>query len=270
MAASAASVNAGAVLRPIGSRISSDALLAVPLDDPAEGWASAARMATLAARDARPLIALESQLGAASEPWTAQRDLLASGAEVADFVVEVDDARRAALRFGNDAQGKRPDADTTFAATYRIGNGSAGNVGAMALAHVVSTDSAAFVSIANPLPAFGGTEPEDVEAARRDAPQAFRTQERAVTADDYARAAERRSEDQRAAAIDDRRVAAQQAHEQRALTQREDRLGTVAHLDKLDRVGAADRAQHVQAAQVAAVLLVHVSCSTARRATRDA
>ena len=185
---------------PLAFGFDLEALLAVPLDDPAEGWASAARLATLAARDARPLISLESQLGATTQPWRAQRDLLASGAEAADFVVEVDDAQRAALRFGNDAQGKRPDADTTFAATYRIGNGSAGNVGAMALAHVVSTDSAAFVAIANPLPAFGGTEPEDVEAARRDAPQAFRTQERAVTADDYARAAERRSEVQRAAA----------------------------------------------------------------------
>jgi predicted phage baseplate assembly protein len=70
----------------------------------------------------------------------------------------------------------------------------------MALAHVVSTDAAAFVSIANPVPAFGGTEPEDVEAARRDAPQAFRTQQRAVTAADYAEVAERRAEVQRAAA----------------------------------------------------------------------
>ena len=34
----------------------------------------------------------------------------------------------------------------------------------------------------NPMPAAGGVEPEDIEAARRDAPQAFRTQERAVTA----------------------------------------------------------------------------------------
>ena len=47
---------------------------------------------------------------------------------------------------------------------------------------------------------FGGTDFEDVEAARRDAPQAFRTQERAVTAADYAAAAERRADVQRAAA----------------------------------------------------------------------
>jgi hypothetical protein len=176
------------------------AMLAVTIDDDDEGWASAARFATLAARDAVPRVSLESLLAADSNSWTAQRDLLGSAAEATDFVVEVDDARRAHLRFGNDAPGKRPDESTTFVPTYRIGNGSAGNVGAMALAHVVSTDSAAFIALANPLPAFGGTEPEDVEAARRDAPQAFRTQERAVTAADYAAVAERRSEVQRAAA----------------------------------------------------------------------
>jgi predicted phage baseplate assembly protein len=50
------------------------------------------------------------------------------------------------------------------------------------------------------LPAAGGVDPEDIESVRRDAPQAFRTQERAVTAADYAAAAERRADVQRAAA----------------------------------------------------------------------
>jgi predicted phage baseplate assembly protein len=54
--------------------------------------------------------------------------------------------------------------------------------------------------VTNPLPAAGGVDPEDIEAARRDAPQAFRRQERAVTEADYADAAERRPEVQRAAA----------------------------------------------------------------------
>ncbi len=175
------------------------ALLAPPPSDE-DGFTPAARLAQLAARDARPLIALESELGIDTDDWIAQRDLVGSGADATDFVVEIDDQRRARLRFGDDAHGQRPDEDTTFVARYRIGNGTAGNLGAGALAHVVSTDSAAFVAIANPLPAFGGTEAEDVEAARRDAPQAFRTQQRAVTADDYARAAEQRSEVQRAAA----------------------------------------------------------------------
>jgi predicted phage baseplate assembly protein len=54
--------------------------------------------------------------------------------------------------------------------------------------------------VANPLPAAGGTEPEPAAAIRRDAPQAFLVQQRAVTADDYARRAERSPAVQRAAA----------------------------------------------------------------------
>ena len=51
----------------------------------------------------------------------------------------------------------------------------------------------------NPLPATGGVDPESVEEVRRFAPVAFRTQERAVTAEDYARMAERHEHVQRAA-----------------------------------------------------------------------
>lgn len=169
-------------------------------DDESGAWHPAARFATLAAADARPDVTLRSQLGSDQRDWSARADLLASGADDTHFVVETDDDRHAHLRFGDDRHGLRPDTGTAFTARYRVGNGSAGNVGAMAIAHVVSTDTGAFVALANPLPARGGCEPEDVEAARRDAPQAFRTQQRAVTAADYAAAAERRAEVQRAAA----------------------------------------------------------------------
>ncbi|MBX3636424.1 MAG: putative baseplate assembly protein [Rubrivivax sp.] len=169
-------------------------------DDAAEDWYPAARFTSLAAAEARPDITLHSVLGTDQRDWSARADVLASRADDTHFVVETDDQRLAHLRFGDDRHGLRPDAGTAFTARYRIGNGSAGNVGAMAIAHVVSTDTGAFVALANPLPAFGGTEAEDVDAARRDAPQAFRTQQRAVTAADYAAAAERRAEVQRAAA----------------------------------------------------------------------
>ncbi|MDE2453417.1 MAG: putative baseplate assembly protein, partial [Burkholderiales bacterium] len=174
--------------------------LALPLDEDRETWHAASRFAALAPADARPDIALSSTLGSQVRGWSAQLDLLAGGPDSADFVVEIDDRRATALRFGDDVNGLRPDEGTAFSATYRIGNGSAGNVGALAIAHLVSPVAGSFVAVANPLPAFGGSEPEDVDAARRDAPQAFRVQERAVTADDYARRAEQRHEVQRAAA----------------------------------------------------------------------
>ncbi len=125
---------------------------------------------------------------------------MASAAGATDFVVEVENSGRARLRFGDDDHGKRPDPGTAFVADYRYGNGAAGNVGQEAIAHVVSATNGVFTTVRNPMAAAGGVEPEDIEVVRRDAPQAFRTQERAVTEADYAAAAERRPDVQRAAA----------------------------------------------------------------------
>lgn len=132
--------------------------------------------------------------------WRPQHDLLASSATDSHFVAETENDGLVRLRFGDDLRhGQRPRAGTQFSARYRVGNGAQGNVGAATIAHVVSDQAGVFDRITNPMPAAGGIEPEDVEAARRDAPEAFRRQERAVTAADYAAAAERRAEVQRAA-----------------------------------------------------------------------
>jgi hypothetical protein len=58
-------------------------------------------------------------------------------------------------------------------------------VGADAIAYVV-TEDADVRGARNPLPAWGGTEPESIERVRQNAPSAFRVQERAVTPEDYA------------------------------------------------------------------------------------
>jgi predicted phage baseplate assembly protein len=93
----------------------------------------------------------------------------------------------------------RPAGGTAFSATYRVGNGASGNVGPDSLAHVV-TDQSGIVGVANPLPAAGGVEPESAEHARQSAPAAFRTQQRAVTLDDYGEVAGRHADVQKAAA----------------------------------------------------------------------
>jgi predicted phage baseplate assembly protein len=138
--------------------------------------------------------------GTVTSHWVVQRDLLASDRTATHFVAEAENDGTTRLRFGDGSHGRRPLAVTEFLATYRRGNGSNGNVGADAIFHIVSNASGVFDEVRNPMPAAGGVDAEDVEAARRDAPQAFRTQERAVTAADYAAAAERRSDVQRAAA----------------------------------------------------------------------
>jgi hypothetical protein len=119
--------------------------------------------------------------------WTAVRDLLSSRPGDRSFVVEMENDQRATLRFGDDTHGQRPNEGTAFTASYRVGNGTQGNVGAEALYHVIAAPAAAsaIAAIRNPLPAWGGTEPESTEDVRQRAPAAFRTQERAVTPEDY-------------------------------------------------------------------------------------
>jgi Baseplate J-like protein len=175
-------------------------LLAPPADGPQDFW-SVAALRALEARQAEPqILRLESDLEGQLDDWFVQRDLLGSGGQIRDFTVEVRDDGRAQLRFGDGRHGRIPDERTRFEATYRWGNGVVGNVGAEAITHAVLAPALAIEKITNPLPAFGGVDAEDIEAVRRDAPQAFRTQQRAVTAADYAAASERRSDVQRAAA----------------------------------------------------------------------
>ncbi|MDQ5837271.1 MAG: putative baseplate assembly protein, partial [Acidobacteriota bacterium] len=131
--------------------------------------------------------------------WLPRRDLLSSDAFAEEFVAEVDEDGRATLRFGDDQYGLRPTPGVEFTATYRVGNGARGNVGAESLAHVI-TDDTRVTSVRNPMPAHGGTEPETIEHVRRVAPSAFRVQERAVTPEDYAEVAGRHREVQRAVA----------------------------------------------------------------------
>ncbi len=146
-------------------------------------------------RQALPRVTLSDP----EETWTAVRDLLGSDRFAADFVVEVETDGTASLRFGNDVLGRSPTAAAPLAASYRVGNGAAGNVGAGAISRVVF-DLPGIEAVRNPLPAAGGTDPESLEEVRQYAPQAFRVQERAVTADDYAAVAERHPEVQKAAA----------------------------------------------------------------------
>lgn len=143
------------------------------------------------------------------EPWRPKRDLLNSDPSAQEFVLEVDTDGTAFLRFGDDQFGSRPASDTTFRATYRVGNGVRGNIGAGALWHLVSADpdivtdlqTPAIEEVSNPLPAQGGVEPESIEQVRQNAPSALRTQERAVTPEDYAAVTQRCELDvQRAAA----------------------------------------------------------------------
>jgi hypothetical protein len=130
-------------------------------------------------------------------PWTPLRDLLEAGPFDPNFVVETEDDGSATLRFGDGTLGATPTSD--FTAAYRVGNGNAGHVGAEAISHVAA-DLTDVLTVRNPMPSQGGIDPEPSSQVRLYAPQAFRTQQRAVTEQDYADAAGRHPQVEKAEA----------------------------------------------------------------------
>ncbi|MFD8781058.1 putative baseplate assembly protein [Kitasatospora sp. NPDC059599] len=139
---------------------------------------------------------------AGGQEWTPRRDLLADGPRDRHFVGEPEDDGRLALRFGDGRHGQPPRPGAELRVAYRIGNGTAGNVGAEAINHLVVCQDQpphprgpstvvppqdALLRVRNPMPASGGTDPEPLDQVRQSAPLALsRTRLRAVTAADYA------------------------------------------------------------------------------------
>ena len=95
----------------------------------------------------------------------------------------------ARLRFGDGVHGRPAPVGGRLRATYRVGNGSAGNIGRDTLAALAPTDRGAVgdavIGVGNPLAAGGGVDPEPIEQARLFAPVAFQDQQRAVVEADF-------------------------------------------------------------------------------------
>jgi hypothetical protein len=166
----------------------------ITFSTPYDGAAAAANSLTQDPRAAAPQVTLFDD---DSNVWKPLPDLLETGPFSRNFIVETEDDGTARLRFGDGLLGEAPTA--ALFANYRTGNGSAGHVGAEAIAHVV-TDLPGIKSVRNPLPSQGGIDPEPAEQVRLYAPHAFRTQERAVTEADYAAVAGRHPEVEKAEA----------------------------------------------------------------------
>lgn len=124
------------------------------------------------------------------QSWAVERDLIESGASDLAFVVETDNDGYGHLRFGDGVCGAQPQAGMLFRAGYRVGNGTAGNVGAETITYIVFRNeklSGVNLIPRNPMAAAGGADPEPIEDVKHYAPYAFRSQlERAITAADYA------------------------------------------------------------------------------------
>jgi hypothetical protein len=122
------------------------------------------------------------------------------------FVAEVTNDGRPSLRFGDDTNGRAPVDGSFVEASFRVGVGRAGNVGAETLRHILLAFPTAIpiplppewppavpiTALRNPLPASGGRDQETISQVKVNAPVAFRSpQLRAVTEADYAQVAMR-------------------------------------------------------------------------------
>jgi hypothetical protein len=174
----------------------------LPADNAVKGtFVSAAHLLQQDVRKADPEIQLASS---PAENWSATYDLIQSEPSDANFVVEIDNDGYANLRFGDGDLGLQPAAGMSFTATYRVGNATAGNVGAESITRLVLKSeriSGVSLSLRNPLPASGGTDPEPIAETKLYAPFLFKKRlERAIIAADYAQLAEQNPRVQSAAA----------------------------------------------------------------------
>lgn len=177
-----------------------------PTDPCLHDEVSAADLIRQDPRKGVPQITLMSRVpgDAADLFWFPRYDLLSSLPGDLHYVAEIDNRRRAHLRFSDGEMGRAPIAHELFRARYRIGNGIAGNVGAEAISHIVLKNNLSGIQLRprNPISASGGVEPEETDRVRLFAPYAFRTElQRAITAEDYAELAQRHPRVQKAMAV---------------------------------------------------------------------
>ncbi len=172
--------------------------------DPGLAGPAAAAVEQVPAAALPDLWVADGPSGGEGAVWLPRPDLLGSGPDDRQLVAEVDDAGRALLRFGDGRSGRAPAPGAQLFATYRVGGGAAGNIGAETIKRIVFRNArpeGARLEPRNPLPAAGGRDPQPAAEAKLLAPGAFRSElGRAITGDDYARLAERGPGVQRAAA----------------------------------------------------------------------
>jgi len=118
--------------------------------------------------------------------WQEQATLAEAAPDAQVFTTAQDDAGHTIVCFGDGTLGARPaSGKDNVRARYRKGLGEIGNVEAEKISQLLD-NLPSLQSVSNPLPSFGGEEPESANQIRINAPGSLRTFGRAVSADDYA------------------------------------------------------------------------------------
>ena len=137
-------------------------------------------------------VSVRSDEGGQTLPWTFVTDLSLARPTQTVFTTFMDDTDMTHVVFGDNAAGRIPPVNATMYASYRFGVGArANNVPAEKLNTIAAASAPNLdlwgVSVRNPNPPVGGTDPEGVDAMRFSIPRAAsRIKSRAITLNDYA------------------------------------------------------------------------------------
>lgn len=127
----------------------------------------------------------------ASVPYTYVSRLIGSTSSQKVFSVDISADNYSVLTFGNGVNGKIPLINSTITVTYRRSRGAAGNVAANAIYRLESTTVTGkpsldgLVIVPNTVAATGGVDIESISSLKNNIPASFRSQDRAVSLQDY-------------------------------------------------------------------------------------
>lgn len=128
----------------------------------------------------RDSVVLEVEAHTGWCPWTETDTLFTSTESDLHFAL---DAESGTIRFGDGIHGYVPQIGQRIRVRgYRYGGGVRGNVAVKAVTKLAGING---VKVFNPLPAYGGEDEEEIEAALTRIPGELRRRDRAVTSDDF-------------------------------------------------------------------------------------
>jgi hypothetical protein len=137
---------------------------------------------------ATPYLDGSAQVSAGNGDYAEVPNFLGSTANDRHFLVLVDQADRATVRFGNGVNGTVPSG--TISVRYKTGGGAVGNVNAGTLTKLEGSFTDAHgnpvaISATNPQPASGGTDRQSIAQIQALAPESIRVLSRTVSREDY-------------------------------------------------------------------------------------
>jgi len=137
------------------------------------------------------IVTVNEGAGGASVQYTYVPRLLTATSSQRVFSVDISADNYSVLNFGNAINGRIPLVNSTITITYRRSRGAAGNVASQAINRIESNTVAGKPSLdglvvtPNTLAATGGVDVESINSLKANIPAAFRSQDRAVSLQDY-------------------------------------------------------------------------------------